>query len=180
MKKKRKNLKNKISTLLKSYKIIIYISFIINIILILFAWYVMSSNKLYTFNGSDEYIEVKDGIIALNTDINLINNNNVKYINSNDYDIKSYKIGYYVMEDNKLIEIISNSLDLDTEVKLSEIIDKFASFNVTEKNRNNNYFNSKKKKLLSDGLYLVIEAKKSDGEQIMSKVKLNVTKISKY
>mgnify|MGYP004640255967 CR=1 FL=1 len=113
-------------------------------------------------------------------DINLINNNNVKYINSVDYDIKSYKIGYYVMDGTKLIEIISNSLDLDTEIKLSEVINNFASFNITEKNKNNEYFTYKKKKLINDGLYLIIEAKTSSGEQIVSNIKLNVTKISKY
>ena len=84
------------------------------------------------------------------------------------------------MDGTKLIEIISNSLDLDTEIKFSEIINNFASFNITEKNKNNEYFTYKKKKLINDGLYLIIEAKTNSGEQIVSNIKLNVTKISKY
>ena len=177
---KRSNVKDKLSKVLKSYKTIIYISFIINIILLFFTYYILTNNKLYTFSGSDEYIEVKDGMMALNNDINVINNNNVKYISNNDYDIKSYKIGYYVMDDTKLIEIVSNSLELDTEMKLSDIINNLATYNVSEKNSVNSIFTSKVKKLLNDNLYLVIEAKTSSGESILSKVKLNVTKITKY
>ena len=52
--------------------------------------------------------------------------------------------------------------------------------NITEKNKNNEYFTYKKKKLINDGLYLIIEAKTNSGEQIVSNIKLNVTKISKY
>ena len=180
MGKKSKSVKSKLLSLLKSYKIIIYISFLINIVLLMFTYYVVSSNKLYAFSGKDDLVEVKDGLVVLNTDMNLINNNNVKYVGATDYDIKSYKIGYYVMDGSKLIEIISNSLDLDADIKLSEIINNFASFNVMEKNKVDNYFTSHKKRLINDGLYLVIEAKTNDGETILSKVKLNITKISKY
>ena len=179
-KKKKTNLKEKIINILKSYKTIIYISFIINIILLIFAYYTVSSNKIYTFSGSDEYIRVSDGIITFNTDINLINGNNIEYINGVDYDIKSYKIGYYVMDDTKLVEIISNTLELEETVKLSELINNFTSFNIAEKNSKPNYFTSYKKDLIKDGLYLVLEAKTDTQETIFSKVKLNVTKISKF
>ena len=84
------------------------------------------------------------------------------------------------MDGTKLIEIVSNSLELDTEMKLSDIINNLATYNVSEKNSVNSIFTSKVKKLLNDNLYLVIEAKTSSGESILSKVKLNVTKITKY
>lgn len=179
-KKKKTNLKEKLISILKSYKTIIYISFIINIILLIFAYYTVSSNKIYTFSGSDEYIRVSDGIITFNTDINLINGNNIEYINGVDYDIKSYKIGYYVMDDTKLVEIISNTLELEETVKLSELINNFTSFNIAEKNSKPNYFTSYKKELIKDGLYLVLEAKTDNQETVFSKVKLNVSKISKF
>lgn len=179
-KKKKNNLKEKLLKIVKSYKTIIYISFIVNIILLGFAYYTISSNKIYTFSGSDEYIRVSDGIIALNTDINLLNGNNIEYINGVDYEIKSYKIGYYVMDDTKLIEIISNNIELETSVKLSELINNFSSFNIVEKNNNPNHFTSYKKGLIKDGLYLVLEAKTEDTQNVFSKVKLNVSKISKY
>ena len=181
MKKRKKiNLKDKLISIIKSYKTIIYISFIINIILLCFTYYTISSNKIYSFSGNDEYIRVRDGIIALNTDINLLNGNNIEYIYGVDYEIKSYKIGYYVMDDTKLVELISNTIDLDTTVKLSELINNFSSFNVVEKNSNANYFTSYKKALIKDGLYLVLEAKTDSDENIFSKVKLNISKISKY
>ena len=65
-------------------------------------------------------------------------------------------------------------------MKLSDIINNLATYNVSEKNSVNSIFTSKVKKLLNDNLYLVIEAKTSSGESILSKVKLNVTKITKY
>ncbi len=179
-KSKKKIVKDKLLNAIKSYKTIIYISFGINIILLIFAYYTISSNKIYSFSGSDEYIRVSDGLIALNTDINLINGNNIEYINGVDYDIKSYKIGYYVMDDTKLVEIISNTLELETSVKLSELINNFSSFNVVEKNSNPNHFTSYKKELISDGLYLVLEAKTDGGQEVFSKIKLNVSKISKH
>lgn len=178
--KRSKNIKDKLLNILKSYKTIIYVSFIINIILLIFTYYIMSSNKIYTFSGSDEYLRVKDGIIAMNTDINLINGNNIEYIYGKDFDIKSYKIGYYVMDDTKLVEIISSTIELDTNVKLSELINNFTSFNIAEKNNNPNHFTSYKKELIKDGLYLVLEAKTEDGQNVFSKVKLNVSKISKF
>lgn len=178
--KKKINVKEKLTSILKSYKTIIYISFFINIILIIFTYNIMICNKIYTFSGSDDYIRVSDGIISFNNDINLINGNNIEYIYGVDYDIKSYKIGYYVMDENKLVELISNSLELEESVKLSELINNFTSFNIVEKNSKPNYFTHYKKELINDGLYLVLEAKTDSDEPIFSKVKLNVSKISKY
>lgn len=179
-KKKKIDLKERLISILNSYKTIIFISFIINVILLIFAYYTVTSNKIYTFSGSDEYIRVSDGIVAMNTDINLLNGNNIEYINGVDYDIKSYKIGYYVMDDTKLVELISNSLELEESVKLSELINNFTSFNLTEKNSNSVYFTPYKKELIKDGLYLVLEAKTSGDKNVFSKVKLIVSKISKY
>ena len=180
--KKKANNKKKIDfkKILSSYKTIIYISFLINIILIVFAYYTISNNKIYSFSGSDEYIEVKDGLIALNTDINLLNGNNISYKYNEDYDIVSFKIGYYVMDNEKLVEIISNNIKLESDIKLSVLFNNISSFNVFEKNSSKNYFTPYKKKLLDDGLYLIFEAKTKDGNSIMRKVKMNLSKISKF
>ena len=176
----KKNLKNKFMDILKSYKTIIYISFLINIILLIFVYHTITSNKIYSFSGSDDYLKVKDGIILFNSDINLFNGNNIEYIYGEDYEVKSYKIGYYVMDDNKLVEIISTSMTSDTEIKLSEVINNFTSFNLSEKNSTPNYFTHYKKDLINDGIYLVMEAKTKDGKDVFSKVNLNISKISKY
>ena len=183
MKNKRKGKKKKkfdLKKILSSYKTIIYISFLINVILIVFTYYTISNNKIYSFNNSDEYIEVKDGLIALNTDINLLNGNNISYKYNEDYDIVSFKIGYYVMDNEKLVEIISNNIKLESDIKLSVLFNNISSFNVFEKNSSKNYFTPYKRKLLDDGLYLVFEAKTKDGNSIMRRVKMNLSKISKF
>jgi len=178
--KKKKNLKEKLLDLLKSYKTIIYISFIINIILLVVLYNLTTSNRIYSFSGNDEYLRVKDGLVVFNNDINLFNGNNIEYIYGEDYEIKTYKIGYYVMDNSKLVEIFSTTMELDTEIKISEIINNFTAFNLTEKNSAPNYFTRYKKDLIKDGIYLVMEAKTKDGISIFSKVNLNVSKISKF
>ena len=183
MKNKKKGKKKKkfdLKKILSSYKTIIYISFLINIILIVFTYYTVSNNKIYSFSGNDEYIEVKDGLIAFNTDINLLNGNNISYKYNEDYDIVSFKIGYYVMDNEKLVEIISNNIKLESDIKLSVLFNNISSFNVFEKNSSKNYFTPYKRKLLDDGLYLVFEAKTKDGNSIMRRVKMNLSKISKF
>ena len=180
MKKKNNKKIEKLKNILNSYKTIIYISFLINIILLSFTYYIISNNKVYSFSGSDDYVSINEGLIVLNNDINLLNGNNIVYKNTNDYDIKEFKIGYYVMKDEKLIEIVTTSNELDNSLKLSEIINNFTSLNVVEKNTSNIYFTKKKKKLLNNGLFFIIEAKTVDNETIFNKVKLNITKISKY
>ena len=176
---KKKKLKEKLLDLLNSYKTIIYISFIINIILLILL-YNLTTSKIYSFSGNDDYLRVKDGIVVFNKDINLFNGNNIEYIYGEDYEIKSYKIGYYVMDDSKLVEIFSTTMELDTEIKISEIINNFTAFNLTEKNSKPNYFTRYKKELINDGIYFVMEAKTKDGVDIFSKVNLNVSKISKF
>jgi len=178
--KKKKNFKEKLLDLLKSYKTIIYISFIINIILLVVLYNLTTSNRIYSFSGNDEYLRVKDGLVVFNNDINLFNGNNIEYIYGEDYEIKTYKIGYYVMDNSKLVEIFSTTMELDTEIKISEIINNFTAFNLTEKNSAPNYFTRYKKDLIKDGIYLVMEAKTKDGISIFSKVNLNVSKISKF
>lgn len=170
----------KIKNIFSSYKTIIIISFLINIILIAFAYYLLFSNKIYVFNGKGDYVEENNGLIVINNDINLINGSNLKYINSSDYDITSYKIGYYTMKDKKLSEIVSTSQELESPIKFSEIIENFTSLNVTEKNSTNIHFTHTIKQQLNDGLYLVIEAKTSDNEELVDNITLNITKISKY
>ena len=179
-KKLKNNMKEKLISILNSYKTIIYISFAINIILLFVCYSNMSSNKIYTFSGEDEYLKVRDGIVVLNNDINLINGNNIKYINSKDYEVVSYKIGYYVMDNNKLVEIVSTNLELETEIKISEIVNNFTSFNLAEKDKDSVYFTDYKKDLIDSGLYLILEAKTKDGVNVFSKVKLNITKVSRF
>ena len=83
------------------------------------------------------------------------------------------------MDDNKLIEIISNNIEINEPINMSEIVNKFTSLNLVEKNKDNTYFTQNKKDLLNKGLYLVIEAKTADEEVIFDKIELNMSRISK-
>lgn len=179
-KKKKQIIKEKLKNIINSYKTIIYISLVLNIILVILCYNIMSSNKIYTFSGNDDYLTVSDGLIILNNDLNILKGNSIKYTYNTDYDIKSYKIGYYVMKNDKLTSIIESKMELDTEIKLSDIIANFTSFNITENNKSAKYFTKQNKKLLNHDLYLVLEAKTTKNETILSKVKLNVSKISKF
>lgn len=174
-----KKIKEAIKKILNSYKAILCLSFLINIILLIFTYKTVTSNNIYIFNGSDDYIKVTDGAIALNTDINMLIGNNIEYINDTDYEINEYKIAYYVLDGNKKEEIISTSNKLDETIKLSEIINNFTSFDIIEKHNNSTYFTKKNKELLKDGLYLMLNAKTKDGEEIKSDIKLEMLKVTK-
>ncbi|MBQ3020989.1 MAG: hypothetical protein IJD92_02040 [Bacilli bacterium] len=175
-----KKIKERIFKIINSYKTIIFISLIINIILLILLNNTITNNKIYTFSGENEYIKVNDGLIVLNSDINLLNGNNIKYVNKEDYNIKSYKLGYYVMDNNKLVELISTNFEFENEMLLSETINNFTSFNIFEKNSTSTYFTKYKKNLIDDGIYLVLEAKTTDGNTVFCKVNLTISKISKY
>lgn len=179
-KKKKNNFKDNIKGILNSYKTIIYISFLVNVILIIACYGFITSNKIYSFSGEDEYLRVRDGLMVLNKDVNILNGNNIEYVNDKDYSITNFKIGYYVMDNSKLIEIVSESLELETDIKLSEIVKNFTSFNITEKDNEATYFTKYKKSLIDNGIYIVLEAKTIDGDSIYSKVKMNVSKVSKF
>ena len=179
MKKNKKN-KKELKNVFNSYKTIIILSLLLNIILLGITYLAISNNKTYSFSGKDDYIEINDGLISLSTDINILNGSNIKYIKSEDVDVKDFKIGYYVMNNNKLVEIVTTSYNGETEMKLSELVNNFTNINVVEKNNNKVHFTSKNKSLIGDGLYIVIEAKTTNGDTIFDKLKLNITKISKY
>ena len=173
-------IKERIKKFFKSYKSIIYISLFINIVLLIVLYFVISNNRIYSFSGKNDFIAINDGLIVLNNDINILNGSSIMYTNNNDYDIKEYKIGYYVMNEKELVKIVTVEQKLDTPIKLSDIINNFTPLNVVEKNTSDIYFTHTKKRMLNDGLYFIIEAKTDTNEDIFEKLKLNITKISKY
>ncbi len=171
-------MKNTINKIFKSYKTIIYISFIINIILIFYAYGIKTSTNMYVFSGSDTYLSVSDGVVAFTKDMSYINGNNIAYINKEDYDIKKYKIGYYVKKESNLTEIISTNIDLENDIKLSSLIENLNIFSLYEPKKETNVFTKETKDLIEDGLYLILEATTKDDETIQSEIKLNVSRIT--
>ena len=177
-KKKKMTLKEKILNILKSHKTIIYISFFINIVLLIVSYNLMTSNHQYTFEGNDKYISIKNGLIVINNDLNTFYGNDLEYINDTDYEVTKLTLGYYVSDNLK--EIISKTFIFDESIKLSEVIDKFTHFNNIEKSNTSTMFTQDSVKLLNDGLYFVLKAITIDNNIIKCKIKLNMTKISKF
>ena len=182
MKKKQKEtIKDKILNLLNSYKTIIVFSFLINIILIIFSYNIITNNHEYIFDCRDDYVSIKDVLIVLNNDVNLLYGNNIKYINEKDYEMKSLTMGYYIMNDNKMLdELIKEEYSFDESIMLSEIINNCINFKIIEKNDEKGIFTSESVNDIYNNFFFVLEGKDIDGSEIKTKLKLNVTKISKF
>lgn len=180
-KKKKQTLKDKILEILKSYKTIIYVSFLINIVMLVFSYNIMTSNHEYVFSGSDENFVIKDGLIVLNNDLNILYGNNIKYINKKDYEVKKIKIGYYVKKVNDdFSPLIEKDLSFDEKITINELVNNFINFNIVEKNSAKNIFTEENVKLMNDGIYLIFKAETKEEKIIESKIKLNIEKISKF
>ena len=176
-KNKKTTTKDKLLSILKSYKTIIIISFIINIVLLNFYYNLMTSNHEYTFSGSNEYVSIKDGLIVINNDINLFYGNNIKYVNEEDYEITSLTLGYYTLNET---EFVKKTYNFEESIMLSEVINKFTNFNIIEKSNEKNIFTLENVKQLDKGIYFVLKAKTIDNNEIKCKINLNLTKISKF
>ena len=179
--KKKQTIKEKLINILKSYKTIIYISFFINLVLLIFSYNLMTNNHKYTFNGRDDYISIKDGLIVLNNDLNILYGNNIQYVNEVDYEIKSLTLGYYVIDDdNNLKKVIDKFYSFDENMMLSDFINNFTNFNLTETTQNISMFTTDNVKSLNNGLYFILKAKTLDDKVIECQIDLNLTKISKF
>jgi len=131
------------------------------------------------FNASGEYVNIYNGIITLNYDVNIFEGSDIDYVPEKDVVVTKYKIGYYVKDGDNLIPIAVNE-DKDEEgLSLKAILEGISSFNVTELNKNDKHFNKQSVKLLNDGLYFVIEATDKDGNVITNVTDMNMTRISK-
>ena len=179
MKQKKQKKKNKLLNILNSFHTILIVLIIIIIILLIYINYLMKSNKVYIFNGHDEYISVNNGVISLNYDINLLEGSDIIYMKEKDVIVTKYTIGYYVKDGDNLISLVVIEDEDKDGYSLKSILEGINTFNLNELNKNNKYFNNKTKKLINNGLYFVIEASTIDGEVIANATSLNVTKISK-
>ncbi len=169
----------KVKRFLKSYKPILIILIIFVAILITYCAYLLKSVKVYTFNGKSEYVEIYNGVISLNYNINLLEGSDVTYKKDKDVTVVDYKIGYYVKDGDNLLSLAVVE-DADQEgFSLKAVLQGKGTFNITELNSNHKFFNKDKIELLNNGLYFVIEAKDKKGNDIMDVTKLDVTKITK-
>lgn len=177
MKAKNKKNQKKKNNFFNTLKPILIFSFIINIILLCYVYYLKTTNHLYVFAGDNEYMNVESGVLSLNYDINLLAGNSIEYIAEEDINIKEIKIGYYILEDENLNEIISYYSLFEESESLKKVINDITSLNVSESNQAKQMFKKINSKNIENNLYLVMEIKTEKNEKIVSKLQLDVSKI---
>lgn len=178
MKKLKKMKKSqKVSNFFKTLQPILIFSFLINVILLSYIYYLKANNHIYFFSGTNEYVSIDSGTLSMNYDVNYLMGNNIEYIAEEDLKIKEIKIGYYVMEEDKLDDIIYHYEKFEESVSLKETLDNITSLNVSENAKENEIFNKIDGKNLETKLYFVMELKLEDNETLVSKLQLDVSKI---
>jgi len=103
--------------------------------------------------------------------------NNIQYIAEKDLKIKEIKLGYYVMEDDNLKNIITHYEKFDELKSLKETLKNLTSLNVSESADEKQIFNKIDGKNLETKLYFVMEIKLENSETLVSKLQLDVSKI---
>lgn len=182
---KKNKLKEKISKFFKSYNPILIGLIVVCIALIVININLTKSNDVYLFNGSNDYVDIKNGVVSLNYDINLLEGSDIEYVNKKDFKIVDYAIGYYVIRDNKYESVLAISSETSDEdvtavYSLKKILEGISAFNISEPATNKFYFTKENKEALAkDGLYFIIEATTKNGDSIKEVIKLNVTKLTK-
>ena len=172
-------LKQKLNRFFHSTRVLIVILIIIVVILISYCNYLMKSNNVYMFNGKSDYIEIYNGVISLNYDINILEGSDITYIKDKDIVVTDYKIGYYTKENDQLVSIAVVSDNDQEGLSLKAVLEGIGTFNITELNTHHKYFTKKSRKLLDNGLYFLIEATSKDGSTITDITNLNINKLSK-
>lgn len=176
-KKQKKPMKKRIKDFMNTLKPILILSIIINLVLLGYTYYLKTHHHTYLFMGNDEYISVNNGVININYDVNLLEGNNIRYINEKDYKIDEIKIGYYVKENNKLKELTSYSEKFKESVSLKDTINNLKKFNISEVAKTSKMFKGIKDINLETNLYLTMETKTKDGDTLKSNILLDVSKI---
>ncbi|MDD2504745.1 MAG: hypothetical protein PHF21_00555 [Bacilli bacterium] len=139
----------------------------------------MKSSKTYMFNGKSDYVTILNGVISLNYDVNLIQGSDIEYVNQEDKEVLEYKIGYYVLKENTLIPLVTKTGTDETGLSLKGIINEMSAYNIAEPYHNKRFFTKEIKESLEDGLYFMIEASTTDNEEIVDKIELSLSKVSK-
>ena len=64
-------MKKKLLNIINSYKVIIIVLMLLCVFLLMYLNKITSANKIYLFEGSSDYVEVKSGVVSLNYNMNL-------------------------------------------------------------------------------------------------------------
>lgn len=171
-------MKNILNKIISSYHTIIIILILISFISIMNINKILKETKVYTFDGKSNYVEINNGVISINHDVNLFEGSNIKYLEK-DVILKEYDIGYYVIIDDKYVPIASNAGTNNEGVSLKAIIEGKDNFKVVEPSSNNYYFTKEKIKKLDDKLYFIIKGIDLKDNEIKDVFEINLNKVSR-
>lgn len=171
-------MKNILNKVIHSYHTIIIILILISFISIMYTNKILKETKVYTFDGKSDYVEINNGVISINHDINLFEGSNIKYLEK-DVTLKEYDIGYYVIIGDEYVPIASSAGTSNEGFSLQAIIEGKDNFKVVEPSSNNYYFTKDKIKKLDDKLYFVIKGIDLKDNEIKDVFEINLNKVSR-
>lgn len=139
-----------------------------------------SKNRIYIGKISTQDVTVDNIHYFTNGDMNFFYASPAIY-NKKDVKVYNYLVGYYVEDNNDLVEFVSRSSNLDKATSLSDIIDEMSSWSIAEADSIKNKFNDNVRNKLNK-LHFIIQAstkKDSNEPDININVEVNPTKITK-
>ena len=147
------------------------------IICLIGACIIISKTKeLYVFNGGNDEITIYNGIIDINTDINLFNGGTVIY-NGKKVTLKSYTMGYYLCGSKKDIALstLSNSNEEGFDLEKLLITNDFS---LMEPHKGSNHLSKGNIKKI-DKLCFKVSGTDIKDKEYNLKVDFEVQKVSK-
>ncbi len=166
-------------SILNSPHVVLITLIIINFLLVYLGYHIMKSDDTYMFSGTGDYVNVLNGVISLNYDINLFEGSGVKYINEKDILVTEYKVGYYILKNDNLIPFLTKNNKNPQGESLKAILEEEKAFTLTEPYSRKDFFTKDVKKAFENGLFFIIEAKTKNNEEILDKIEISISKISK-
>ena len=176
---KKISLKEKIWNIVNSLHSVIIGLILILILLVWFVHHLMSSNQTFLFNGHSEKVNILNGVISLNHDMHVFVGSDIAFIYSEDIKVVSYSIGYFLPRGLDMMPLIIISGESEEGISLRGVLQSGSAFNIMEASRNEMFFNKESISRLDNGLYFIIEAITEDGENILEKIPMNLTRVSR-
>lgn len=162
-----------------SFKVISIFLIVLVVILIIYVYSLLKNDSTYVFSATGNYVNITNGVISLNNDINLFNGSGVSYIKEKDIVVKSYTIGYYANINDKATPIVFIS-DTDEEgFSLKSVLEGVNSFNLVELSKNHLSFTNDIKSSFNDRIYFIITATDKKNNEITETIEITPYKLSK-
>ncbi|NLL01533.1 MAG: hypothetical protein GX265_00700 [Mollicutes bacterium] len=175
MKKKIKQTKS----FLNSPHVVLIPLIIINFMLLYLGYHLMKTDDTYMFSGTGDYVNILNGVVSLNYDINLFEGSSIEYTKEKDVLVTEYKAGYYIVIDDTLVPFLTKTNKNSQGESLKQILEEEKAFTLTEPYTRKEFFTKDVKKAFDNGLFFIVEAKTKNNEEILDKIEISISKISK-